>query len=175
MIEEWKDVIGYEELYHVSNMGRVKSLRRTVNNNGGTRVIDESIRKLQIDIYGYVCVGLHKDGNCRMHKVHSLVLSSFIGERPNRFDGSHLNGISNDNSLSNLCWESKVNNNRRKKIHGTTPIGEKSSRSKLKDHCVIDIKNMLISGFTHSSIAKKFGVCRKTIGNIHTGRNWSHI
>ena len=60
--EIWKDIEGFEGMYQVSNMGRVKSLERTVwNNRGYYRTLHEKIRKPVDNGYGYLQVKLHKD------------------------------------------------------------------------------------------------------------------
>ena len=65
MQEVWKDIKGYEGFYQVSNMGKVKSLKRTINNSttyGGKATIKERILKPKKDKDGYESVGLNKDG-----------------------------------------------------------------------------------------------------------------
>jgi len=58
---------------------------------------------------------------------------------------------------------------------GRTATGEKIWGSILKSSDVIEIRKLLARGFFCRVIAEKFGVCRKTIGNIKTGTNWRHV
>lgn len=68
MEEIWKDVVGYEGLYQVSNLGRVKSLYKK---NG-------AILKAYPNGFGYLIVSLFVNGNSKKHKVHRLVANAFI-------------------------------------------------------------------------------------------------
>ncbi len=79
-IEIWKDVKGYEGLYQVSNLGRVKTLRKVVNNYPNcTRVLPEKIRNGNVNkSLGYKMVSLSKDGKLKNEFVHRLVAKAFI-------------------------------------------------------------------------------------------------
>ena len=97
MIEEWKDIIGYEGLYQISNKGRVKSL-------GNKFKRKEKILSLNQNPEGYVNVGLHKNGINKKYSVHRLVANAFINNPYNKKQVNHINGIKNDNSINNLEW-----------------------------------------------------------------------
>ena len=58
MVDVWKDVEGYEGLYQVSNMVKVRSLDRHVNDKGGKRFVKGRILKLNLDGSGYLTVSL---------------------------------------------------------------------------------------------------------------------
>ena len=64
--EEWRDVVGYEGLYQVSNQGRVKSLERKVPKRNGERTVKERILKPITDRYGYLIVCLCAGGKQKM-------------------------------------------------------------------------------------------------------------
>lgn len=82
--EEWKDCVGYEGLYQISNYGRVKSLDRLVWNR--FQYVERSGRmmKLQIDRYGYMRVCLLKNRKKTFEQVHRLAAIAFI-ENPNNY------------------------------------------------------------------------------------------
>ena len=96
--EVWKDIQGYECLYQVSNLGRVKSLRRS------------KIRKLCKDRGGYLCVSLKKHGTVKLCKVHRLVAIAFIPNPENKPQVDHINRIRNDNRVCNLRWVTNTEN-----------------------------------------------------------------
>ena len=102
MQEIWKDVKGYEGIYQVSNLGRVKSLDRKVKRrNNTTRIEWGRIMSLRTTPKGYKRVELANNGR-RAFMVHRLVYEAFIGDiKPNN-QINHLNGVKNDNRLSNL-------------------------------------------------------------------------
>ena len=101
MEEIWKDIEGYEGLYQVSNLGRVKTLRRTFLNG---RTTQEKILKLQLDRYGYKIVELSKSGKSKKFKVHRLVAIAFIPNDNDYKEINHINEIKSDNRVTNLEW-----------------------------------------------------------------------
>lgn len=74
MIDEWRDVVGFEGLYLVSDQGEIKSVERRKTNNGGTQFVNERIRVLTPDRDGYLKVCLSKNGRHYVKSVHRLVL-----------------------------------------------------------------------------------------------------
>jgi len=111
MLEVWKDVVNYEGLYQVSNLGRVKSCGKYVKHSkGGERLLKEKIRSLASDKNGYVVVDLYKNGKGKIYKVHRLVASSFINNEENKPQVNHINGVKNDNSEINLEWSTNSEN-----------------------------------------------------------------
>lgn len=104
--EKWKPVVGYEGLYEVSNLGRVKVRRRElVDSMGRHTVISERIVKIQISkSTGYPYVGLTKDGKRKNQNTHRMIAEAFL---PNTYNFPCVNHIDEDrcNSvLSNLEW-----------------------------------------------------------------------
>jgi hypothetical protein len=105
MEEIWKDVIGYEGHYKVSNLGNVKSIFRMAKHyKGGEKLIHEKQLKVGINKGGYFHVGLYKDGKSKTKKVHQLVAETFLGHKPNGqiLVVDHINDINTDNRLENL-------------------------------------------------------------------------
>lgn len=106
MNEIWKDIDGYEGLYEISNLGRVKSLPR----NGTIK--DAKILKYSVNKYGYYTVYLNKNGIQKTFTLHRLVAIAFINNHDNKKCIDHINTIKTDNSVENLRWVTvKENNN----------------------------------------------------------------
>ena len=112
VIEIWKDIKGFEGLYQVSNLGRVKSLERFRKGaNGSLVTVKEKILKPLID-KGYYQVCLFKQSNRKAYLVHRLVWSAFNGSIPEGLQVNHINEIKSDNRLSNLnLMTAKENSN----------------------------------------------------------------
>lgn len=105
MIEIWLPVVGYEGLYEVSNLGRVRSLN--YNHTKQVRILNQhKTRK------GYFLVDLWKNKKRKGYGVHRLVAEAFI---PNWFEDQQVNHIDEDktnNNVDNLEWcDCKYNNN----------------------------------------------------------------
>jgi hypothetical protein len=112
MIEIWKPVIGYEGLYEVSNLGRVKSLKYL--KIGKEKILKERIHQ------GYNRVILFKNGIGKEHSVHRLVWNAFNGDIPKGLVINHLNEIKSDNRLCNLemCTPKENSNYGTGKVRG---------------------------------------------------------
>lgn len=129
--EEWRDVVGYEGLYQVSNMGRVKSLKResTPFLQKGTLcsyTVKKKICKQSI-VEGYLMVHLSKYNIKRQFKVHRLVAIAFIENRYNHPQINHLDEDKLNNVFSNLEWCTSFYNNN----YGTR--NERISKKQLND------------------------------------------
>ena len=110
-IEIWKDIKGYEGLYQISNMGRVKSLKRKCKTIRGERTVNEKIRSLSFDTYGYLIVQLKKEGIGKTRTIHRLVAETFI-ENPNNYTQvNHIDEDKTNNCVSNLEWCTMQQNN----------------------------------------------------------------
>ena len=112
--EVWKPVIGYEGIYEVSNMGRVKSLGRTARSKcDSARLVPERILRPCANRRGYLNVRLSKNGVEKHLYVHRLVAEAFI---PNdnilATTVNHMDEDKTNNCVDNLEWMSQTENNR---------------------------------------------------------------
>ena len=103
--EIWKDVIGFELLYQVSNLGRVKSLSRTVDGKlNSKRVLLERILSDRDNGRGYRVLELYKDDKRYFKKVHRLVAEAFIPNPENKPEVNHIDTDKTNNNDWNLEW-----------------------------------------------------------------------
>lgn len=93
--EIWKFVPGYDGLYMVSNLGRVKSL-----GNGKTHKTEQILRPCKVR--GYLLAALCKDGKRKRFLVHRLVWEAFNGPIPKGMQVNHINEKKDQNNLENL-------------------------------------------------------------------------
>lgn len=113
--EVWKDIAGYDGLYQVSNMGRVKSLERTRNMNlpGRKKRAPVSERILKFgQSQGYQAVTLARDGVNKKIRLHKLVALAFIPNPDNKPEINHKDGNKHNNCADNLEWVTPIENQR---------------------------------------------------------------
>lgn len=99
--EEWKNIEGYEGLYQVSNLGRIKSLARNTRNGHCKK---DKILKIRIDKNGYCTIDLYKNSKRKQYKIHRLVANEFIYNKYNKPQINHIDGNKKNNEVSNLEW-----------------------------------------------------------------------
>lgn len=103
MEEIWKDVVGWEGFYMVSNLGNFKRLpKKIIRSNGFVQTFKERKLKPSLDKDGYVQYSLAHIGYVIKIKGHREVVKAFIGDIPKQLQINHKNGIKNDNRVSNL-------------------------------------------------------------------------
>jgi len=162
--EIWKDVGGYENIYQVSNLGRVKSSKKII--------------RATVNKWGYVNIGLSKNGVQKKHQVHRLVALAFLGTPPTpQHQVNHINSFRNDNQVINLEWctasenaiHSYVNNHRVVKGRFGQP------RTKLTPENVNAIKEIVKSGTKQTEAARLYGVAISTVCSIVNGKTRNKI
>jgi hypothetical protein len=105
--EVWKDIEGYEGLYQVSNLGRIKSLSRNVywgKTYASFRFEEEKILNYIYSKNGYLRCQLAKDGKKHNYLVHRLVAMAFISNPDNKPEVNHIDGNKRNNYVTNLEW-----------------------------------------------------------------------
>jgi len=112
MEEIWKDIKGYEELYQISNLGRVKRLNNKIfvkdiyHKREYYKTINEKIIKQHIGNVGYWELQLTNTNLkiIKMIRTHRLIAEAFIPNPENKPCVNHINGIKTDNRIENLEW-----------------------------------------------------------------------
>lgn len=115
MEEIWKDIKGYEGLYQVSNLGRVRSLNRVVRHSRGLpymKTVRGRIMSIDHLSREYRRINLCVNNVRKSFFIHRLVASSFIENNDGLPEVNHLNGIKTDNRATNLEWCTSSDNSK---------------------------------------------------------------
>jgi hypothetical protein len=172
MDEAWAQIKGFEGVYEVSTLGRIRSLDRPQRVCGSGISTQKGQILKQWKQGNYMYCDLRLPGIKQKARVHVVVLETFVCARPDGMIACHGNGNSTDNRLCNLRWGSHHDNAKDKILHGTHKYGELCRHSKLSEDQAIAI---LESSKANAALAKDYGVCKATISHIKTGRNWPHL
>jgi len=101
-MEEWKDVVGYEGIYQVSNLGNVKRISKTRGVN--IKYKNDYILKPMDNGKGYLRVKLTNNGISKRVMLHRIIAEAFIPNIYNKKVVNHINCNLKDNSINNLEW-----------------------------------------------------------------------
>lgn len=167
MTETWRDVKGYEGLYLISSLGRLK--RKTTG-----KILKE--RKFYD---GYIVYALCKHGKVRQVGAHRLVAEAFIENHNEKPCVNHIDSNRSNNAIENLEWVTHQENS----IHGVRHGNAFRNSKKLNWAQVNLIREMyewseknavhrLVKPFTHKWLAKCFNVSPSTIGWITKRETW---
>lgn len=119
-MESWKDIPEYKGIYMVSNLGKIRSLTRSIHySNGHSQTIKGRFIKRFHDKDGYEIVSLSRDGNKKTFKVHRLVAQSFLIKVEGKDCINHLDGNKKNNASTNLEWVTEKEN----MVHAAKYIG----------------------------------------------------
>lgn len=161
MAEIWKDIQGYEGLYQVSNLGRIKSLERVVSFGKQRRLVKEKIRVQKYDKKGYCTVTLSKDNKIKHAKVHRVVAEAFIPNPLGLKEINHIDENKENNCVDNLEWCTHYEN----VMHGTKRERQVLTRSKRVVQC--DMEGKEIKTYISATHAEK-EIVGKFTGNIYS-------
>lgn len=170
--EEFEDIKDYEELYQVSNYGRVKSTRNNI------------ILKCCINNYDYLTCWLSINGKSKNCQIHRLVAETFIPNLNNKPTVNHISGNKHDNRVCNLEWNTyseqlnhSYKNNLREKPFGNknnmfNKKGKLHHRSKPVYQCNSDGKIIKVWENTYEIVKKlnftQSGINRCCLGKMKT-------
>lgn len=169
-LERWLPVVGFEDVYSVSTLGRV---RRDLAVPGA--VVGRILRPQVCSKYGHLMVHLSHHGELTPSLVHRLVLAAFVGPCPDGCETRHLNGKAGENHLENLSYGTSSENDADKLLHGTSNRGEAHNMAVLTRADVVEIKGLLARGRRQRAIAQMFGICQQQVSKIATGQRWGWL
>ena len=156
MVEIWKDIKGYEGLYQVSNIGRVRSLKR---NNTDGKILKQCINK-----DGYLRVDLSKNNIKSTKRVHRLVAETFIDNAKNLPVINHKDENKTNNKVTNLEFCTHQYNSTYKKINIRKGLAQRKPIVQLKNNIQIKIWD------SATSASKELRISRGNIVSVLKGK-----
>ena len=170
--EVWKSIPGWEGLYEVSDLGRVRSVARiVVRSNGVPNSVKARILKAgNCQSQRYFLVVLYKTGHRGFSaNVHDLVAQAFLGPKPEGMLIRHLNGNPADNRLTNLAYGTYQENALDMHDHGTMTF------AKMNPEMVVDARRRSSNGESYAFISRSMGINVSTVMAAVKMQNWKHI
>ena len=159
-MEIWKDIEGYKNIYQVSNLGRLKSLKREINWYGGrTRIIPEKIIKVKFNGFGYKMHSLSRHGKNKYVSLHRLIALAFIPNPENEKCINHIDGNKLNNSLENLEWCSYSHNTKHAYAAGLIS----KSKRRLPNCLKFFMKSLFNKGYSKLKISKILNCSLSTV------------
>lgn len=166
-METWRDVVGYEGRYQVSNLGRVRI-------SGPDQIGRKRYQGHIMAAHpkgGYLGVILWRDGRSRNRAIHIMMMEAFVGPRPTRkHQANHLDGNKLRNRLRNLEWTTK-NYRHALDVLGHQPAyGEAHWNARVTDAVIIEIKHLkTTTKMTNRELADRFSTSIASISRFING------
>jgi len=178
--EVWKSVVGFEGIYEVSNLSRVRSVDRFVEyrsdaKKSGGKFIRGVLMSPRKNRSGHWNVSLARNNKYVKRCIHRIMAEAHI---PNPNDlpcALHIDDDKNNNHISNIYWGTHAQNGKDMIENGTVSRGSKHKPSKLTEEQVLDIRKCLEKGDSGEVIAERYNVEKSTISCIKNRKTWKHI
>ncbi len=167
--------------YSVSNLGKVKSLKRKVLTKKGILLtVNEKILSLTINSQtGYPMCRIWLNNKSKNCTVHRMVAETFIPNPENKLSVNHKNSIRTDNRVENLEWNTQSENIKHSYEFGNRkPIkGINHSSCRFSESQVLAIRKFFKKNpkVLKINVASKYGVTAQSIGDIILGKTWKHL
>ena len=165
-MEIWKNVVGFEEQYEISNLGNLRSKERFVKHwRGGERKYKSNVKNIRLNDKGYFRCNLKNEGKRYDFTIHKLVALAFLPNEENKPFVNHKNGIKTDNRVENLEWCSASEN-------VTHAVKNRLIKTKLTDEQAKEIFN---SHLSHRKLAKLYNVTSSIVCRIKNKKAYKHL
>lgn len=163
MIEEWRDIDGFEGRYKVSNLGRIKNYKGL-------------IMKFQINHGGYERLTLrHDDHKDYDFTVHRVVAKAFIPNPENKPQINHIDGNRCNNNVENLEWCTHSENMLHAfKLGNKDQSGVHNNMAKITEKIVKDIRKRAKTEL-QKDLAKEYGLSKANVCLIVNRKTWSQV
>lgn len=169
MEEIWKPIKGYEGLYEVSNLGRVKSLSRKSTYTG--RMYETKILKPHVNTKMYLDVDLCRNGVQKRHRIHRLVAEMFIPNPNNKPQVNHIDCDKSNNRIDNLEWCDNSENQKHAFANGLNHRGKFGESPKAKVVLQYTLDGVLVQEWDSiTRIKHERGYCDSFISHCCKGK-----
>ena len=172
---EYRDVNGFP-VYRIGNDGSAWTCWiPAVRGNGWQMSSQWRCLNLDSRRHGRLYATFSRNGISQSFQVHRLVLGLFVGPCPEGMEACHEDGNHLNNALSNLRWDTHVENMGDMVRHGTRPRNESHGNRKLSWQLVNKIRAEVAGGLVRGDIlrlSEKYGISRSQIGRIVHGDHW---
>ena len=165
--EQWKDVKGYEGVYQVSNLGRVRSLDHYVKTgHNGKRLSRGKVLKQDLTCNGYLFIKTSKKYKSKHLAVHRLVAKAFIENPKDLPDVNHKDETKHNNIATNLEWC----NNSYNALYGTCQ--QRLTKYKQKPVEMVDKQTKNVVGVFNSmkEASETLSICKEQISAVCRGK-----
>lgn len=163
MKETWKPVVGFEGLYEVSDLGRVRNRRG--------RVLKPHCRKED----GYYSLPLSCVGKVKRAYLHRVVAEAFKGAAPPGHEVAHDDGDKARNVPDNLIWKTRQENIEDNRRLGALLKGEAHGMHIFTEQTVRLARELKAAQTPERKIAAQCGVSRWALRDMLQGRTWGHV
>ena len=163
--EIWKDVVGFEGKYKVSNMGRVKSVARFRKSKGGCEaLIKEKILTPKLNKSGYSVVHLRDNEINKYPLVHRLVAEAFITNYENKNTVNHIDADKTNNCVNNLEWNTSVEQMQHAVANNLLEVRGAPKFTKAYKKEIFDYYQ--VNNISVKALSECFGISERTAGRI---------
>jgi NUMOD4 motif/HNH endonuclease len=180
-METWRPIAGWEGMYEVSSLGRVRSLDRTVSHSAfGSCFCKGRILTQAVAHHDYRRVSLRQDSpkKTKNRFVHVLVAEAFIPNPEHKPQVNHKNGKQKwNNVISNLEWATEAENKQHASENGLVAWGERNAGNKVSQAVVRKIRRIYKGrkGPSQWDIGDMFGISQSAVSAILLHKSWSRI
>jgi hypothetical protein len=165
--ERWLPIPSWEDKYEVSDAGMVRSV------DGRILTPFNYGRYLAVSLDG------RKDYRAYMvgwYPIAYLVLTAFVGPRPDKYMCLHEDDDPHNNAVTNLYYGTHSHNAADAYANGAQrPIGELCGSARLTEAQVLEAMALHDAGWTYTRLGDRYGVNRATVHYAVTGHTWKHL
>lgn len=168
--EIWKAIPKFENRYEVSDLGRIRNIKK----GNILKPFDRLLKSKGIK--SYLSVRFVLNGHTRNYTVHSLVMRCFKGPKPKHSVIHHKDFDTYNNRFLNLMYCTQKYNKQQDFLNGQSFKGEKNNRALLTEENVLEIvRQRRQDKIKYQTLADKYKVSFNAIANIFTGHTWAYL